>query len=234
MCRHQFKLPLIPKRLDEKQAQHRHLTHEQFVHEVAKLGIGLLNEDDRKVALQSKLTYGAGARGLRGVTYFNNWLNNKDEQAHFVEICAHGEENPVQLAGTTLHELGHVVAGWQAGHKKEWHQACGKLGLRAIKAAGTSYLLSMFDPRIRAQVAALIDKLNDGKPNGTRMPGGIPKPCSAGIGTRGGTSRGVGSGSRLRKWVCACEPKPVIARVASDDFQATCNRCNAGFTLAIE
>src|SRR5688500_15340592 len=122
---HQLKLGW--RRLHEKhapEARHHHLTHEQFVHEVAKLGISMLGSEDAKVARQSKLTYGAGARGLRGVTYFNNWLDNKQEQAHFVEICAHGEENPVQLAGTTLHELGHVLAGWEAGHKKGWHEAC--------------------------------------------------------------------------------------------------------------
>lgn len=219
-------------------AEH-HLTHEQFVHEVAKLGIGLLAEEDQQKARQTKLTYGAGMPGLRGVTYFNRWLNDKNEQAHFVEICANGEQNPVQLAGTTLHELGHVVAGWEAGHRKEWHCACGKLGLRAIRAAGTHYQMAMFHPAIRASVAALIERLNDGRPNGGRDIQGLPltvkpKPCSAGVGTRGGTSRGVGSGSRLRKWVCACQPKPVIARVSSDDFQATCQRCNEAFQLAIE
>jgi len=33
-------------------------------------------------------------------------------------------------------------------------------------------------------------------------------------------------GSRLRKWVCECG---VIARVASDDFKATCNECETRF-----
>lgn len=33
-------------------------------------------------------------------------------------------------------------------------------------------------------------------------------------------------GSRLRKWVCGCD---VIARVASDDFDATCNLCDEAF-----
>lgn len=236
MARHQLKLGWAHKRIDAKQA--RHLTHEQFVHEVAKLGIGLLAEEDAALARKSRIAYGMGARmGARGVTYFNNWLDNKAEVQHFVEICANGEENPVQLAGTTLHELGHVLAGWEAGHKKPWHEACDKLGLRAIKAAGTSYLPAMFDPRIRAQIAELIERLSDGKPNGQGFGNykpTAPKPCSAGIGTRGGTSRGVGSGSRLRKWVCCCAPKPVIARVASDNFEATCNRCNGAFTLAIE
>lgn len=233
MARRQLKLAFRPRRLDEKQAQGKHLTHEQFVHEVAKLGISMLGSEDAAVARKSKLTYGAGQAGLRGVTYFNKWLANADEQHHFVEICANGEEHPVQLAGTTLHELGHVLAGWEAGHKKGWHEACQKLGLRSVKAAGTMYVPAMFHPRIRARIMELIDRLSDGKPTMARA-GVVPKPCSAGIGTRGGTSRGAGSGSRLRKWVCACHPKPVIARVASDDFDATCNRCSGPFTLAIE
>jgi hypothetical protein len=38
-------------------------------------------------------------------------------------------------------------------------------------------------------------------------------------------------GSRLRKWVCGCE-KPIPVRVASDDFDATCNRCGEAFRRA--
>jgi hypothetical protein len=36
------------------------------------------------------------------------------------------------------------------------------------------------------------------------------------------------AGSRLRLWICGCS-NPVKVRVASDDFQATCNRCNCAF-----
>lgn len=204
------------------------LTHEQFVHAVAALGVGLLEDKaDASLVRSTKLTYGAGANtGARGVTYFNKWLKDADQQAHFVEICAHGEANPVQVAGTTLHELGHVLAGSMAGHKKEWHCACHKLGLRAIKAAGTVYMPAMFHPAIRAEIMALIGRISDGKPNGGAS--GL-RACSAGVGTKGGTSRGVGSGSRLRKWVCACE-RPTIARVASDEFNAECHRCFQMFT----
>lgn len=237
MARHQLKLQWKSKRSDGR----KHLTHEQFVHEVAKLGVARLKDaaEANRIAA-SKITYGAGQAGLRGITYFNRWLNDKQEQAHFVEICANGEESPVQLAGTTLHELGHVVAGFEAGHKKPWHAACERLGLRAIKAAGTSYNMAMFEPSIRPAIAMLIARLNDGRPNGARAMSGLfkngmftPKPCSAGIGTRGGKSRGVGSGSRLRKWVCACE-KPQIVRIASDAFNAECKRCYQVFYRADE
>lgn len=223
--RHQLKLNWHHKRV-----VNRKLTHEQFVHEIAALGVGLLAEEEKAKARASKLTYGAGNAGLRGVTYFNRWLNDKNEQQHFVEICANGEESPVQLAGTTLHELGHVVAGTTAGHKKEWHQACDRLGLRAIKAAGTSYTLAMFSPTIRGQVAALIERLGDGKPNGHgQINVRNPRPCSAGIGTRGGKSRGVGSGSRMLKYQCSCGQ---IIRAATAELDATHNVCGTLFKLS--
>lgn len=219
---------------DERIAlRHVGLKHEEFVHAVAQLGIGLLEADDAKQASAAKLTYGAGQVGLRGVTYYKRWLNDKKEVQAFVEVCAQGEESPIQLAGTTLHELGHVLAGHGAGHDKGWKEACEKLGLRRVMAAGTQYRMAMFDPRIREQIGALIERLNDGSPNGGRQYGygfGLPgfvgpfqglkvKVCSAGIGTRGGTSRGAGSGSRLRKYVCShCGQ---ILRASTDTLHAT-------------
>lgn len=221
MAKHQMKLDWY------KQRPAARMTHEQFVHEVASLGIGLLKDDqDIGQARKAKLTYGAGMAGLRGVTYFDKWLNSKTEQAHFVEICAHGEESPVQLAGTTLHELGHVIAGTKAGHGKEWTAACRRLGLRRIRAAGADYSMAMFVPSIREKINALILRLNDGRPNN---PTGLRgRPCSMGIGTRGGKSRGVGSGSRLRKYTCQCGQ---ILRASTDTLDATHNVCGTLFSL---
>lgn len=205
------------------------LTHEAFIHQVAALGIGKLDAESAMAVNGAKLTYGAGQSGLRGVTYFNRWLNDKEEQTAFVEICAQGEENPVQLAGTTLHELGHVLAGLSAGHSKEWKGACGKLGLRRIQAAGTNYQMAMFTPDIRLQVAMLIAQLEKARPSHGSYGRTTPKPCSMGIGTRGGTSRGAGSGSRLRKYQCMCGQ---ILRASTDSLDATHNPCGAKFVLA--
>jgi hypothetical protein len=55
------------------------------------------------------------------------------------------------------------------------------------------------------------------------------RPCSAGVGTKGGKSRGAGSGSRLRKFTCGCG---VIARVGRDEFNATCGDCGTAFKRA--
>jgi len=69
------------------------------------------------------------------------------------------------------------------------------------------------------------------QPFGGIAPNGTPlqlklRPCGAGVGAKGGKSRGAGSGSRLRKFVCDCG---VIARVARDEFHATCSDCSTAF-----
>ena len=214
-------------------------THEQFVERVYKAVMAQALDDKDKAALQRiKLVYGAGQAGLRGVTYYNRWGGKDDGQAMpFVEVCAFGQESIVQLAGTTVHELGHVAAGWEAGHGKDWVSACARLGLNGVRAVGTDYQWSMFDPKLRRKLEKL-PMPDDGKPvalagmpipgrSGNRMV--APKPCGAGIGTKGGKSRGAGSGSRLRLYECECTPKPVKARVAGFEFNATCNCCSGLF-----
>jgi hypothetical protein len=147
-----------------------------------------------------------------------------------IEICACGEESWVQLAGTTIHELAHVMAGPGVGHSKEWKRACESLGLRRIKAAGTLYLLAHFAPELRQAIAAL-EHPTDGLPNMGAGLGQIftvsARPCSHGIGSRGGKSRGPGSGSRMRKFVCGCG---VIVRASRDELHARCDDCGCAFT----
>ena len=186
------------------------LATQAFIRAVADLGIARLNSDDKAQASKAMLTYGAGKANLRGVTYFNAWKQGEDDSHAFVEVCAMGQSDPVQLAGTTLHEIGHVLAGHAAGHSKDWKAACDKLGLRRIKAAGTEYRLAMFHPDIRPAIVELINKLEKAAPafRITGVPGvkgAKLAPCPSGIGTRGGTSRGAGSGSRMLKLDCtAC------------------------------
>lgn len=136
-----------------------------------------------------------------------------------------------------MHELGHVLAGVRKGHGEGWQEACRKLGLIFVRAGGTNYSLACFAPDIREAIAALPTPTDGSpQPRGGFGPNGRPlqlklRPCGAGVGVKGGKSRGAGSGSRLRKFVCGC-PVPVIARVAREEFDATCNLCGTAFKRA--
>lgn len=209
------------------------MKHEEYIKQVRDIvanHVGDLAVRERLMA--AKLVYGIGDGSYRGICYYGAWKHEQD--VDLVEVAASGEESPVQLAGTTIHELAHVLAGSGAGHGRQWVKACEFLGLRKAKAAGTLYSFAHFAPAIRTEIAKL-STLTDGKPvfGGAHRFMGLPKmklkPCPLGIGVRGGKSRGAGSGSRLRKFVCGCE-KPVIARVAADVFNATCDVCKQGFT----
>src|SRR6266446_4545920 len=100
------------------QEQKMTFTHEQFIHAVRDIAVQRLNKEERAAALDAKLVYGAGSKHTRGVTYFGCWKNGHEHA--FAEICAFGEDSSIQVAGTTLHELGHVIAGVGKGHGKDW------------------------------------------------------------------------------------------------------------------
>ena len=209
-------------------------THEQFIAEVSHIAWARLNDEERAKLARVKIVYGTGAAmGARGVTFYGTWQNGHEQPVETVEICAFGEESTVQVAGTTLHEFGHVLAGLGVGHGPGWKEACSRIGLRCIRAAGTNYIWSMFTPDIRAAIVAL-GAPTDGAPlragartrTGKPMKG--PRPCAAGVGTRGGKSRGVGSGSRMRKVSCAA--CGYIARVTTkwlDSAGAPLCPCNS-------
>jgi hypothetical protein len=222
------------------------LTHEQYVQNVRTLAVqralelGQLTEDEATELLHTKLVYGVGQSGVRGTCYFGTWTNGIG-QVDTVEIAAAGQENWVQLAGTTLHELGHVLAGHSAGHTKAWQDACVRLGFtKRPQAAGQSYSLALLSYSIRTQASQWARLVVDGNPafrgaaSGSWLAtllGGTnakPRPCSAGIGTRGGTSRGAGSGSRMRLYVCQHGQK---LRAATDELDVTCNVCSSRFEL---
>lgn len=208
--------------------QPKHISHESFIQEVRKAASSFtwLTEEEKAKLARTKLVYGIGERGLRGVTHYGKWQNVgcKDcPTVDLAEVTAMGEESPTQLAGTTIHELGHVLAGWGSGHGPEWKAACKRLGLRHVKAAGTRYILANFQPVIRELISGMGEP-HDGKPLFTDgltglLPSGTRGVCTQGIGTRGGKSRGLGSGSRMVKVSCpagACnaEGASYIARVS--------------------
>jgi len=213
-----------------------HVTHEQYVQSIACLAIEWaanhsgLSPEERHTLEGIKLVYGAGQAGLRGVTYHNRWSNGSETPAPFVEVCAFGQESWAQLAGTTIHELGHVLVGVGQGHNKAWKDACGRLGLRRVMAAGTEYKMAMFASSLRMAIAAL-PRPDDGAPVASLGIGGVAfklRACPSGRGSRGGAIGGAGSGSRLRLFECEC-PKPVKVRVARDEFQAHCDCCVSPF-----
>jgi hypothetical protein len=209
-------------------------THEEFVHAVRAAVVPRVNDQAlRARLLGAKLVYGGGPDGVRGICYYGAWQNG---QAHdFLEIAAFGEESFVQLAGTTIHELAHCLAGFGFGHGPEWKAACAVLGLQLAQAAGQSYSPEHFEPSVWATVEALPHP-SDGRP-AIRLGSGAtvtPRPCPLGIGTRGGKSRGKGAGSRMRLYICGCpEGTPGRkVRTACDAWDATCNRCGARYSRA--
>jgi hypothetical protein len=203
------------------------MTHEAFVSAVRDIVVGRVpSEELRDRLLGAKLVYGGGPAGVRGLCYFGAWQNGR--QHDFLEIAALGEESYVQLAGTTIHELAHSLAGPGAGHGRDWKRAAVLLGLSTVEAGGQAYAPDQFEPSVWAAIEALPHP-SDGQPQFHRS-GAAPtkpaRPCPLGIGTRGGRSRGAGSGSRLRLWVCSCGIK---VRVARDEFRATCDDCGSPF-----
>lgn len=233
--------PLLPPGQKGESVQ----THEAFIHAVRTLAADRLDaiEPGQAKVKAAKLVYGRGDHNVRGVCYYGVWANGGKENAEFIEVSALGEENPCQLAGTTIHELGHVLAGHEEGHSKVWQAACGLLGLQDAKASAQEYKAGDFAADLWPAIEALGFPA-DGSPAfaaghtpGLLLPKGPRRPvCKAGIGRKGGKSRGAGSGSRLRLYECKCVSDPgngvtPKARVASDVWQALCGRCNAEFKL---
>ncbi len=212
------------------------MQHEDFIQGVRGLVLRReIGSDLREKLASCKLTYGVGERGLRGVTYYAAWGKTDQKPVELVGVCATGEESIVQLAGTTIHELAHVAAGSGAGHGLGWKESCKLLGLISCQAAGQGYLPEHFDPQLWDEIVKLGEPV-DGNPLLSKVDGlpfvGVPtgkyKPCPLGIGTRGGKSRGTGSGSRMRLYECQCQPV-IKVRTANDDLNATCNVCNVAF-----
>lgn len=180
-------------------------THENYIMDVLAVIATRLNAKEKRVISKIKVAYGAGQSGIRGVTYYRRWKNGSKAPHPFVEICAFGESGLVQICGTTFHECAHVLAGHEAAHGPDWKAKCEYLGLVDAKASGHSYTWDTFAPDIRKLLKA-IPKPKDGQPIeglanriGRKV---VNRPCSHGIGSRGGKSRGVGSGSRMVKVSC--------------------------------
>lgn len=202
------------------------MTRESLIEFVRERSIELIDELSVKEHLYGvKLVYGAGAPGVRGRCVYNSW--ERTERLELIEICAFGEESPIQLVGTTVHEFAHCLAGAKSGHGRRWKAIAHRLGLLRPRAAGQQYTSGDFDRTIWPDIEAL-PEFTDGRP---RLDRTSVRPCLIGVGTRGGKSRGPGSGSRLRLFVCKCEPA-IRVRVARNEFFAVCLKCKRAFESA--
>ena len=200
-------------------------SHEEYLNNIREIVVPRLNDEDSDMLRRAKLAYGWGRSGRRGTCFFESWHDVSPTE--FIEISACGEESTTQLAGTTIHELAHCLAGSAAGHGRRWKRAAASLGLVRAQAAGQAYQMTDFDPAVWQAIESLAPP-SDGRPAPPAVRALLP--CPLGIGSRGGRSRGAGSGSRLRLFVCACAP-PVRIRVARDEasFRVRCLVCEAIF-----
>lgn len=127
----------------------------------------------------------------------------RDGAAHiFVSPERDGTE-VLEILGTVTHELVHAVVGPDCGHHGPFRRLALAVGFRAPLTG------SVPDERLSVRLNAMAGRLGPFPHGALRVP-----PSRA--------------GSRLRLWECACGVK---ARVASDDFDATCNRCGGAFAV---
>ena len=110
-------------------------------------------------------------------------------------------DDPARVLDVLLHELIHAGTPG-AGHKGPFVAACKAVGLLKPWTATTA------GPELEGSLVAMAKEIGS-YPHGAMM---VPD--------------GKRPGSRLRLWECPCGIK---ARVSSDEFLATCERCGEGF-----
>lgn len=182
-------------------------THESYILAIRDAILYRLKPEAREKLTNTRFVYGMGHRGIRGITYYDMWKHDPKSEPHkqhaVVEVCIFGEENSLQIAGTMLHEMGHVLAGYEAAHGPMWKDWCHKIGYANATATINYGDPGTFDEEF-VKTLSKIPPPDDGTPGqGKHLPsfkGG--KTCSAGHGTHGGKSRGTGSGSRMKKLEC--------------------------------
>lgn len=223
---------------------------EWFLASVARVVImaahaaGRIDDGERDRLMSARIVYGignaTGRGGYYGITVYGVWRtgDDGDDAAPLIELAASAQLSFAQLALTLIHELGHVLAGHSAGHGKAWRDACDRLGLRHARAVGGSVWLARAPYPIRAAIVAHAAMVTDGTPafygTGSAVTVTGVGGCRGGQGTRGGTSRGTGSGSRMVKLTCECG-KPRVIRGAASTIALgpiVCGVCVKPFTVA--
>ena len=230
-----------PKTKTARPGKARYRTHDAYIADVARLAIRHVGRDSEEAAIirSVRLAYGDGEHGTMGITRFDMWKDAEGKSRHWCAVCATCQpDGAFLLAETVLHELGHAVAGRMAAHGDDWRKVCAKLGLIDAKATYSHGDKPAFSERMAAWLAALPEP-NEGKPTrGAPAPasgGGGPlgpivpviRPCGAGIGTKGGKSRGPGSGTRNVAHACGC--RTIHAAVSKRPLRALCIDCAQPF-----
>lgn len=213
------------------------ITHETFVGAVAALAIARLPRGPEADALlRVRFTFGHGKPGTFGFCAFNGWETEGGDKAPWIDVSAvaHAAYSWDEIADTVIHELGHALAGPGAGHTDAWRAACERLGLRRAKAAGSNRGLARFAPDLRAALWAMpkpAGRCAHRGAQGAQEGAPVRPPCSHGQGTRGGRSRGPGSGTRNRLYHCQCCEPPIKVRHGGRDLRARCLRGGGLFAL---
>ena len=152
---------------------------------------------------QVHLVFGAGPR-RRGLSTFHRVWGGGEAVGPLplVEIAAIGGLSPPETCHVLLHELAHVLAP-EAGHGAAWRHAARQVGLVRPRATPDAYELADWQA-----ISPALSTVLQAIPTPTEpAPAEFfedrhRRPCGAGYGSRGGTSRGQGSGSRYLKVVC--------------------------------
>lgn len=223
-------------------------THEHFIHAVRRIAAARLDGcnagQETSNLLATKMVYGLAVnQSYYGACYRDSWSRGESTGA-VIEISATQGVAPLDLAKVVIHECAHQVAGHAAGHGAAWKAECARLGLLDARATvGPKGEIGELAETLVAEVATLGDpRETDGAwksasgflppilpPMGPRGGKGAPT-CPSGRGSRGGKSRGPGSGSRLRLYLCGMsDPGCRRVRVSADDWRATCGACGEAF-----
>lgn len=120
-------------------------------------------------------------------------------------VWANGD---LEVLATLAHEMAHASLPFKVGHRAQFKRLAYRMGLEGPATA--THAGDKFKAWVNAVRAALPE-----------YPGGVSLDLF----------KRKKQASRLRLWVCACEPKPVKVRVASDEFKATCGVCEEDFTM---